>query len=39
LVESGLMPIRRLEALMRESDELLSIVVSAIKTTRSARSS
>jgi four helix bundle protein len=38
LVESGSMPLRRLDALMHEGDELLSIVVSAIKTTRTVRS-
>ena len=38
LVDSGLMPLRRLQALMREGDELLSITVSAIKTTRATRS-
>lgn len=37
LVEAGLIPQRRLSALMREGDELLSIFVSAIKTTRTAR--
>ena len=39
LVESGLMPLKRLQSLMRESDELLSIFVSAIKTSRAARTS
>jgi four helix bundle protein len=39
LVESGSRPLRRLVALMQEGDELLSIVVSAIKTTRTVRSS
>jgi len=34
LVESGILPQRRLAALMREGDEILSIVVSAIKTMR-----
>lgn len=34
LVESGLIPLRRLEALMREGNELLSITVAAIRTTR-----
>ena len=39
LVDSGLMSLRRLLALMREGNELLAITVSAIKTTRSLRSS
>jgi four helix bundle protein len=34
LIESGLIQLRRLELLMQESDELLSIFVSAIRTTR-----
>lgn len=34
LVESGLIPLRRLEALMREGNELLSITVASIRTTR-----
>ena len=34
LIEAGLLPLPRLEALMKEGDELLSICVSAIKTTR-----
>ncbi len=37
LVESETLPLRRLEALMREGDEILSIIVSAIKSTRAAR--
>ncbi len=37
LVESGLLPLRRLEALAREGDEILSITVSAIKSTRATR--
>ena len=37
LIEAGLLPLRRLDALIREADELLSIFVSAIKTTRTAR--
>ena len=37
LVESELLALRRLEALMREGDEILSIIVSAIKSTRAAR--
>jgi four helix bundle protein len=37
LVESQLLPLRRLEALMQEGDEILSIIVSAIKSTRAAR--
>jgi four helix bundle protein len=39
LVEAGLIPPRRVEALMREGDELLAIFVAAIKTTRAARQS
>ena len=39
LVEAGLLPLRRLDALMGEADQLLSIFVSAIKTTRSSRQS
>lgn len=39
LVEAGLFPLVRLEALMKEGDELLSIVVAAIKTSRTARAS
>ena len=37
LIEAGLLPLRRLDALMQEADQLLSIFVSAIKTTRSSR--
>ena len=37
LVESGTLPLRRLEALVREGDEILSIIVSAIKSTRASR--
>ena len=37
LVESGTLPLRRLEALVREGDEILSIIVSAIKSTRAFR--
>jgi four helix bundle protein len=37
VVESEIMPRRRLEALMKETDEILCIIVSAIKTTRAAR--
>ena len=37
LVESESLPIRRLEVLMREGDEILSMIVSAIKSTRAAR--
>jgi four helix bundle protein len=37
LVESGTLPLRRLEALAREGDEILSVIVSAIKSTRAAR--
>ena len=39
LIEAGLFPLARLEALMKEGDELLSIVVSALKTSRTARQS
>ena len=39
LIEAGLLPLRRLDALMQEADQLLSIFVAAIKTTRSARQS
>jgi len=34
LVESGTYPLRRLEPLMKEAEEILSIVVSALRTTR-----
>lgn len=37
LVESGAIPLRRLEKLLCEGDERLSIFVSAIKTTRTSR--
>ena len=37
LIEAGILPLRRLDAMMKEGDELLSIFVSAIKTTRTAR--
>ncbi len=37
LVESETLPLRRLEALMQEGNEILSIIVSAIKSTRAAR--
>jgi four helix bundle protein len=37
LVESGLLPFRRLEALMCEGEEILSIVVAAIRTMRARR--
>ena len=37
LIESGLMPMRRLEPLMREADELVAITVSSLKTTRARR--
>jgi four helix bundle protein len=39
LIEAGLLPLRRLDALMQEGDELLSIFVSAIKTTRASHPS
>jgi four helix bundle protein len=39
LVESSIMPQRRLAALMSEGDEIVSIIVAAIKTTRAARTS
>jgi four helix bundle protein len=38
LVESESMAFGRLETLMREGDEILAIMVSAIKTTRAGRS-
>jgi four helix bundle protein len=34
LIEAGLLPLQRLDALIKEGDELLSIFVSSIKTTR-----
>jgi four helix bundle protein len=37
LIESGLVPTGRLAALMQEGNELLSIVVAALKTTRRTR--
>jgi four helix bundle protein len=37
LTEAGSLPLRRLQALLREGDELTGIFVSAIKTTRAAR--
>lgn len=37
LVESGTLPLRRIEALALEGDEILSIIVSAIKSTRATR--
>lgn len=39
LIEAGVLPLRRLDALMTEGNELLSIFVSAIKTTRFTRQS
>ena len=39
LIEAGLLPVRRLDALLHEGDELLSIFVAAIKTTRAVRAS
>jgi four helix bundle protein len=39
LVQSELLPLRRLEALIKEGDEILSIMVSAIKSTRATRAS
>lgn len=36
LVESGLMPARKLSALMKEGDEILAITVVSLKTTRIA---
>jgi four helix bundle protein len=39
LIEAGLLPLRRLDGLMQEADQLLSIFVSAIKTTRASRQS
>lgn len=35
LIESGSMPSRRLAALLREGDEIVAVVVSALKTLRS----
>ena len=37
LVESDSLPLRRLAALMQEGDEILSIIVAAIRTTRAQR--
>jgi hypothetical protein len=37
LVESDSLPLRRLTALMQEGDEILSIIVAAIRTTRAQR--
>ena len=37
LVESELMSLNRMETLMREGDEILSIMIAAIKTTRASR--
>ena len=37
LIESGLIQLRRLELLIQEGDGLLSLFVSAIKTTRATR--
>ncbi|MFI5356387.1 MAG: four helix bundle protein [Opitutales bacterium] len=37
LVESGLLPARRLSALMREGNELLSNTVAALRTSRTVR--
>ena len=34
LVESGILPSRRLSGLMREGDEILSIIVASLKRTR-----
>jgi four helix bundle protein len=39
LVESNIMPQRRLAALMCEGNEIVSMIVAAIKTTRAARTS
>ena len=39
LVESSVMPLRRLAALMREGDEILSIMGAAIRTMRAVRAS
>jgi four helix bundle protein len=38
LAESGSMAASRLQALMQEADELLAIIVAALRTTRAARS-
>lgn len=37
LVESGSLPLRRLASFMQEGDEILSIMVAALKTTRTQR--
>jgi four helix bundle protein len=37
LVESGLMPERKLASLMKEGDEILAIVVTALRTTRQGK--
>ena len=37
LVESEILPLRRLESLMGEGDEILALIVAAIKSTRAAR--
>jgi four helix bundle protein len=37
LVESKCLPLSRLAALMQEGDEILSIIVAAIRTTRARR--
>ena len=34
LIEAGCLPLRRLDALMREANELLAIIVASIKTVR-----
>ena len=39
LTEAGVLPLRRLNALMQEGAELLSIFVSAIRTTKATRQS
>jgi four helix bundle protein len=39
LAEAGIVPLRRLQALLQEGDELLSIFVSAIKTSRARSAS
>ncbi len=39
LVQSATLPLRRIESLMSEGNEILSIIVAAIKTTRANRAS
>jgi four helix bundle protein len=37
LVDTEILPLRRLESLMGEGDEILALIVAAIKSTRAAR--